>query len=62
MVRSGKRIFGKILTLMGSDYDVFLSPLNDFKKEVTKAGLQDKVVYLERGDAFKFEVKMQDSE
>ncbi|OAP63104.1 hypothetical protein AYL99_02331 [Fonsecaea erecta] len=39
------------------DYDVFLSPLSDFKDAVTKAGLSDKVVYLDRGDEFKFRVK-----
>jgi len=40
------------------DYDVFLSPLEDFKTEVDAAGLADKVVYLDRGDAFKFAVKI----
>ncbi|OAL32429.1 hypothetical protein AYO22_00451 [Fonsecaea multimorphosa] len=39
------------------DYDVFLSPLADFKDAITKAGLSDKVVYLDRGDEFKFRVK-----
>jgi L-ascorbate metabolism protein UlaG (beta-lactamase superfamily) len=39
------------------DYDVFLSPLSDFKKEIEHAGLSDKVVYLDRKDAYKFEVK-----
>jgi hypothetical protein len=41
-----------------SDYDVFLSPLKDFKTAVVAAGLADKVVYLDRGDAFKFAVKV----
>ena len=40
-----------------SDYDVFLSPLEDFKTEMTKAGLDDKVIYLDRGDTFKFRVQ-----
>ncbi len=40
-----------------SDYDVFLSPLEDFKTEMTKAGFDDKVVYLDRGDRFDFEVR-----
>lgn len=40
-----------------SDYDVFLSPLADFKAEMTKAGFDDKVVYLDRGDQFEFEVR-----
>ena len=40
-----------------SDYDVFLSPLDDFKKEVQKAGLTDKLVYLDRKDEYRFKVK-----
>ncbi|KAL2141517.1 hypothetical protein VTI28DRAFT_2336 [Corynascus sepedonium] len=36
------------------DYDVFCSPLDDFKKEVEAAELGDKVVYLNRGDQFEF--------
>lgn len=40
-----------------SDYDVFLSPLSDFKKEMSAAGFDDKVVYLDRGDEFKFTVR-----
>ncbi|KIV87500.1 hypothetical protein PV11_03041 [Exophiala sideris] len=39
------------------DYDVFMSPLADFKAEMTKAGFDDKVVYLDRGDQFEFEVR-----
>ena len=39
------------------DYDVFLSPLEDFQKEVQQAGLQDKVVYLDRGDQYRFSVR-----
>ncbi|KAE9367284.1 Metallo-hydrolase/oxidoreductase [Stipitochalara longipes BDJ] len=39
------------------DYDVFLSPLSDFKREVEEAGLSDKVVYLERKDKYEFVVK-----
>ncbi|RPA75477.1 Metallo-hydrolase/oxidoreductase [Ascobolus immersus RN42] len=38
------------------DYDVFKSPLDDFKKEMEKAGWNDKVVYLDRGEAFRFGV------
>ena len=40
-----------------SDYDVFLSPLSDFKKAMEEAGLGDKVVYLDRKDAYRFRVK-----
>ncbi|CAI6342035.1 unnamed protein product [Periconia digitata] len=39
------------------DYDVFLSPLEDFKKAVEEAGLGDRVVYLERSDEYRFEVR-----
>ncbi|KAL0258454.1 hypothetical protein SLS55_005947 [Diplodia seriata] len=39
------------------DYDVFLSPLSDFKKAIDDAGLSSKVVYLNRKDQFKFAVK-----
>ena len=43
--------------IINSDYDVFLSPLKDFKDEISKAGLDNKVVYLDRGDAFHFNVR-----
>lgn len=39
------------------DYDVFLSPLKDFKQEVSTAGLEKRVVYLDRGDAYQFDVR-----
>lgn len=39
-----------------SDYDVFLSPLSDFKNAMSEAGLRDKIVYFDRGDMFKFKV------
>ncbi|KAL8771060.1 MAG: hypothetical protein Q9209_003479 [Squamulea sp. 1 TL-2023] len=39
------------------DYDVFLSPLEDFKKKMEEAGLQDKVVYLDRKDKYNFKIK-----
>jgi L-ascorbate metabolism protein UlaG (beta-lactamase superfamily) len=38
------------------DYDVFLSPLSDFKKAVEDAGWSEKVVYLDRGDEYRFSV------
>jgi hypothetical protein len=46
-----------MLMLAHSDYDVFLSPLSDFKKVMEDAGLSSKVVYLDRQDQYKFEVK-----
>lgn len=39
------------------DYDVFLSPLSDFKKAMEEAGMSERVVYLDRGDQFRFKVK-----
>ncbi|KAK4238322.1 glycosyl hydrolase family 61-domain-containing protein [Achaetomium macrosporum] len=39
------------------DYDVFCSPLDDFKKEVEAAGFGDRVVYLDRGDEYRFAVR-----
>ncbi|KAK5110828.1 hypothetical protein LTR62_005539 [Meristemomyces frigidus] len=39
------------------DYDAFLSPLEDFKKAVSSAGWDDRVVYLDRADMYKFAVQ-----
>ena len=38
------------------DYDVFLSPLEDFKRMVKEEGLEGKVVFWDRGDEYKFKV------
>lgn len=48
---------GAEIRMICSDYDVFLSPLEDFKKKMEEAGLQDKVVYLDRKDRYRFQVK-----
>lgn len=40
-----------------SDYDMFLTPLSDFQKVVDEAGLSEKVIYLDRGDGFRFRVR-----
>ena len=40
-----------------NDYDIMLSPLEDFKKAMTEAGLDKEVIYLDRGDSYKFSVK-----
>ncbi|KAF2769288.1 Metallo-hydrolase/oxidoreductase [Teratosphaeria nubilosa] len=39
------------------DYDAFLSPLSDFQEAVTAEGWDNRVVYLGRGDEYKFAVK-----
>ena len=40
-----------------NDYDVFKSPLSDFKEEIERAGLQDKIIYLEHGSTYEFDSK-----
>ena len=39
-----------------NDYEAFESPLEDFKKAVNEAGLEDRVHYLAHGDTYEFEV------
>jgi L-ascorbate metabolism protein UlaG (beta-lactamase superfamily) len=39
------------------DYEVFASPLADFVRVVEEAGLQGKVVYLDRRDQYRFRVR-----
>ncbi|KAM0444490.1 hypothetical protein ACHAO4_010128 [Trichoderma viride] len=39
------------------DYDLFMSPLSDFKEQVEQEGLRERVVYLERGDQYRFKVQ-----
>jgi L-ascorbate metabolism protein UlaG (beta-lactamase superfamily) len=39
-----------------NDYTVFKSPLDDFKTAVRSAGLEEKVRYLNHGDAYTFDV------
>lgn len=38
------------------DYDVFRSPLSEFEEAVADAGLDDRVVYLDRGESYEFTV------
>ena len=38
------------------DYDIFKSPLKEFKDAIKNAGLEAKVVYLERGEEYRFKV------
>ena len=39
-----------------NDYEAFKSPLEDFKRTVNQAGLEDRVHYLAHGDTYEFEV------
>jgi L-ascorbate metabolism protein UlaG (beta-lactamase superfamily) len=44
-----------------NDYDVFKSPLSDFQREVTEAGLEHKVHYLSHGQEYNFEVLLNEA-
>ena len=48
---------GLTIPIHHDDYNVFVGPLKDFKMEVEKAGMQDKVVYWDRGEKFGFTVR-----
>lgn len=39
-----------------NDYEVFKSPLEDFKKAIEAAGLGDRITYLSHGETYNFEV------
>ena len=39
-----------------NDYDVFKSPLEDFKKAINEAGLGNRVTYLSHGETYNFQV------
>jgi hypothetical protein len=41
---------------------VFQSPLEDFKKEVAAAGLENRVTYLDRGEAYTFQPALIETE
>jgi L-ascorbate metabolism protein UlaG (beta-lactamase superfamily) len=36
------------------DYDVFTSPLSDFREEISAAGLEDRVHYLRHGETYRW--------
>ena len=40
-----------------NDYEVFKSPLEDFKSAVRAAGLEDRVRYLSHGETYEFETR-----
>jgi L-ascorbate metabolism protein UlaG (beta-lactamase superfamily) len=39
------------------DYDIFKSPLKEFRNAVKKAGLEAKVLYLKRREEYRFKVR-----
>ncbi len=40
-----------------NDYDRFKSPLGEFREEVIRAGLEDRVQYLAHGETFEFQLR-----
>jgi L-ascorbate metabolism protein UlaG (beta-lactamase superfamily) len=46
----------KVIPIHYNDYEVFQSPLEDFKKAVEAAGYADRVKYLSHGETYDFEV------
>ena len=45
-----------VIPINYNDYDVFKSPLEDFKRAAEKAGLSEKIVYLAHGETYDFEI------
>jgi L-ascorbate metabolism protein UlaG (beta-lactamase superfamily) len=46
----------EVIPIHYNDYEVFKSPLEDFKRAVEAAGFQDRVKYLSHGETYNFEV------
>jgi len=46
----------KAIPIHYNDYDVFKSPLEDFKRAVEEAGLSERMIYLSHGESYDFEV------
>jgi L-ascorbate metabolism protein UlaG (beta-lactamase superfamily) len=46
----------ELIPIHYNDYEVFKSPLDDFKKAVEAAGFADRVKYLSHGETYDFEV------
>lgn len=46
----------KAIPIHYNDYDVFKSPLEDFKRAAEAAGLNEKMIYLAHGETYNFEV------
>jgi L-ascorbate metabolism protein UlaG (beta-lactamase superfamily) len=46
----------KAIPIHYNDYDVFKSPLEDFKRAVEEAGLTERMVYLSHGESYDFAV------
>ena len=46
----------KAIPIHYNDYDVFKSPIEDFKTKVKEAGIEDNIFYLNHGETYTFEV------
>jgi L-ascorbate metabolism protein UlaG (beta-lactamase superfamily) len=46
----------KAIPIHYNDYDVFKSPLEDFRRAVEEAGLTEKLIYLNHGDTYNFQI------
>lgn len=46
----------KAIPIHYNDYDVFKSPLEDFKRAAEAAGLSEKMIYLAHGETYNFEI------
>jgi L-ascorbate metabolism protein UlaG (beta-lactamase superfamily) len=46
----------KVIPIHYNDYEVFKSPLEDFKRAADAAGLTDRMIYLSHGETYDFEV------
>lgn len=46
----------KAIPIHYNDYDVFKSPLEDFKTTAAAAGLEEKMIYLAHGETYNFEI------
>ena len=46
----------KAIPIHYNDYDVFKSPLEDFKRAADEAGLTEKLIYLSHGETYDFEI------
>jgi L-ascorbate metabolism protein UlaG (beta-lactamase superfamily) len=46
----------KAIPIHYNDYDVFKSPLEDFKRAAEEAGLTERIVYLAHGETYNFEI------
>ena len=46
----------KVIPIHYNDYEVFKSPLEDFKRAAAEAGLSERMIYLSHGETYDFEV------